>query len=79
MLANGMAAPLRRIVRNCRQDPDQICAELLALGDSDYGFDQVSGTVAKMSDAGALDAVSTVRGALDHAVASVGRYLAELY
>lgn len=76
VLDRALMEPMRQLVRNAGRDADAICGVLAREPDTSLGFESFSGLIADMPEAGILDPLATVRGAVENAVAAVAHYLA---
>jgi uncharacterized caspase-like protein len=78
VLRAALSEPLRQIVRNGGHDPDAVCRRVAAAAPAarfSAGFDVAAGSISDMFEAGIVDPLATVQGAVGHAVATAARYL----
>lgn len=69
ILVKAMEAPIRTIISNAGYDASEVMAEVRLAGPN-HGFDVRAGQVVDVTQAGILDAVSTLKAAVHGAVAS---------
>lgn len=74
IVLKGIEAPIRRIVKNARQD-DGVVVDKVYNGDSNYGYDAKNNVYGDMFELGIIDSVKSVRTSLLYSSAKVATFL----
>ncbi len=73
-VADALAVPLQRIVRNAEQDPEAVLARVRRAGPG-YGYDVVAEQVVSMADAGIYDSAGVLAVAISTAASAAAMVL----
>ncbi len=67
ILASAVEAPIRALLKNAGENPDEILAQIKAAGEG-YGYDVLKGKLVQMVKAGIVDSAEVIRQAVYRAV-----------
>lgn len=75
LVAKAMRAPIRQIIVNGGEDPEEIVSEILMSSDKDFGYNAATNKFTNLKEDGVIDPVKVVRCALQDAASVAGLIL----
>ena len=75
LVAKAMRSPIRQIIINGGEDPEEIVSEILMSSDKDFGYNAATNKFTNLKEDGVIDPVKVVRCALQDAASVAGLIL----